>query len=719
MIASTMKGYFEALRQRLPVVMQTEATECGLACMAMVAGYYGLNIDLQALRKHYQVSLKGMSLRDLIVLADRLSLGSRPMRADLDAVPQLKTPCILHWSFNHFVVLKKFSRHGAIIHDPAKGERRISITELSQHFTGIALEIWPNQRFQRRTEKQVIRLLDMFKNVSGLSRALAHVLALSFAIELLTMAVPMAIQFTADMALRSGDINLVALIVWGIVALLIFRALLSLVRSWTLMSVKYSLGLQWSSGLFSHLLRLPASYFEKRHIGDVSSRFNSLSVVQDAFTAEMVASLLDIVVVIGLLFLMSVYNGYLTAAVVSLSCIYAAIKFCLFRAYRSANLEAIAHEAKQHSHFLETVRGINGVKIFNLAERRRSDWLNLVVDEANAKIYLFKIDLATQTVGLLLIGLSSAMVLWLGAKLIDVGTMTTGMLFAFLIYSDMYITRTISVVDSIIKLRLIDMHSERLSEVALTPPESDEGEMNLVMPTPLAGTIDVKELSYRYGDGEPAVFENISLSIKAGESIAIVGPSGCGKSTLLKTMGGLAPQESGTILLDGIDVRRLGLEAYRKHIAYVLQEDRLFAGSLLDNISSFDIHPDSEWVFECARLASIHSEIEAMPMKYETMVGDMGSALSGGQRQRISLARALYKRPRILFLDEATSDLDIDNEARINDSIRALKITRIFVAHRPSMIAMADRVFDLSTNTEKEKETPHALFTERKHHVIE
>lgn len=707
-----MKGYFAALRQRLPVVMQTEATECGLACMAMIASYHGLNIDLQALRKHYQVSLKGMTLRDLIVLADRLSLGARPVRADLDAVRQLKTPCILHWSFNHFVVLKKFSRHGAIIHDPAKGERRITLTQLSQHFTGVALEIWPNPHFQRRTEKQVIRLLDMFKNVSGLPRAIAHVLVLSFCIELLTMAAPMAAQFTIDMALQSGDIDLVSLIVWGMIALLLFRALLSLVRSWTVMSVKYSLGIQWSAGLFSHLIRLPVSYFEKRHVGDVTSRFNSLSVVQDAFTAEMVASLLDIVMVIGLIFLMWIYNGYLAAAVISISCFYVALQLFLFPAYRSANLEAIAHEAKQHSHFLETVRGITCVKIFDLSERRRSDWLNLVIDEANAKIYMFKIDLATQTMGLLLIGLSCAMILWLGARLIDDGTMTTGMLFAFLIYSDMYITRTLRVVDSIIKLRLIDMHSERLSEVALATPEPDEGEADWVIPSSVAGSIEVKELSYRYGDGEPAIFENVSLSIKAGESLAIIGPSGCGKSTLLKTMGGLAPQERGAILLDGVDVRRLGLSVYRKHIAYVLQEDRLFAGSLLDNISSFDIHPDTEWVFECARLSSIHSEIEAMPMKYETRVGDMGSALSGGQRQRISLARALYKRPRILFLDEATSDLDIDNEARINDAIRALKITRIFVAHRPTMIAMADRVFDLSTHAEMkmDKENPHVPF---------
>lgn len=415
-------------------------------------------------------------------------------------------------------------------------------------------------------------------------------------------------------------------------------------------------------------------------------------------------------VIIGLFFLMWAYNGQLVVIVVLISILYAAIKFFLFGAYRSANLEAIAHEAKQQSHFLETVRGIACVKIFDLAERRRSDWLNLVIDEANAKAYLFKIDLATQTIGLLLIGLSSAITLWLGAKLIDEGTVTTGMLFAFLIYSDIYVTRTIRVIDSIIKLRLINMHSERLSDVALAIPERETGEINAMTANTSAGSIEVKGLSYRYGDDEPAVFENVFLSIKAGESIAIIGPSGCGKSTLLKIMGGLAPQESGSILLDGVDGRRLGLGVYRKSIAYVLQEDRLFAGSLLDNISSFDIHPEIEWVFECARLASIHTEIEAMPMKYETMVGDMGNALSGGQRQRISLARALYKRPRILFLDEATSDLDIDNETRINDSIRALNITRVFIAHRPTMIAMADRVFDLSKNAEMEKDNPHAFF---------
>ncbi|WP_340614625.1 peptidase domain-containing ABC transporter [Xenorhabdus thailandensis] len=705
----TMKGYFESIRHRLPVVMQSEATECGLACVAMIAGYYGLNMDIQTIRKHYQISLKGMSLREITILSDCLSLGSSPVRADLDSLSQVKMPCILHWSFNHFVVLKQFSRRGAIIHDPAKGERKISVNELSKKFTGIALELWPNKDFQKRTEKKTIRLIDMFKNVSGLFRSLVQIVALSFCIELLAMVVPMAAQFTIDIALRSSDIDLVSVIVCGIIGLLIFRALLSIIRSWSVMSIKYTLGIQWSSGLFSHMIRLPTSYFEKRHIGDITSRFNSLSAVQDTFTAEMVAALLDIVVIVGLFFLMWVYNTYLAMVVVIISILYISLKFFLFRAYRSAKLEAITHGAHQQSHFLETVRGITCVKIFNLAERRRSDWLNLVIDEANAKIYLFKIDLITQTAAQFLIGLSTASILWLGAKLIDGNILTTGMLFAFLLYSDMFVNRTIRVVDSIIKLRLVNMHTERLSEVALAEPEHNEIDTEISHPEKITGNIKINDLCYRYGDGEPAIFENVSLSIEAGESIAIIGPSGCGKSTFLKTIGGLMFPERGSIYLDGIDIRKLGLETYRSHIACVLQEDRLFAGSVLENITSFDVKPDYEWVYECGRLASIHTEIEEMAMKYETLVGDMGSALSGGQRQRISLARALYKRPKILFLDEATSALDIDNETKINDAIRDLKITRIFVAHRPTMIAMADRVFDLSMN--KEKDSNDAFLT--------
>lgn len=697
-----IKNYFASIQHRLPIIMQTEATECGLACVAMIAGYYGLNLDLQTLRIYFRVSLKGMCLRDVIELADRLALSSRPVQANIDSLNQVKLPCILHWSFNHFVVLKKISRRSAIIIDPAKGEKIISYSELSKKFTGIALELWPNKNFRQRTEKNKIRLLDMFKDIPGLTRALLQIISLSFFIEFLAIAIPLAAQFTIDQALRSSDIDLVSLITLGVISLLLFKALISIVRAWSIMSIKYTLGIEWYSGLFSHMIRLPISYFEKRHVGDVTSRFNSLSAVQDAFTADIVASLLDIFVVIGLFFLMWVYNGYLALVVVSISSLYIFLKFIIFQAYRSAKLEAMTHASQQQSHFLETVRGINCIKIFNLAERRRSDWLNLVIDETNAKIFLFKIDLVTQTAAQFLVGLSSAITLWLGATLVNSEILTTGMLFAFLIYSDMYITRTIRMTDSIIKLRLVDMHCERISEVALAKPEQSDYAAPLACHQKILGNIEVKNLSYRYGDAEPAIFEDIFLSIEAGKSIAIVGPSGCGKSTFLKIIGGLISPENGSILLDGVDLRILGLGNYRSHIACVLQEDKLFAGSLFDNITSFDTRPDHDWVYECARLASINEEIEGMPMKYETMVGDMGSTLSGGQRQRISIARAMYKRPKILFLDEATSDLDIDNEEKINNSLHSLNITRIFVAHRPTMIAMADRVFDLSLKKEVE-----------------
>ncbi len=239
----------------------------------------------------------------------------------------------------------------------------------------------------------------------------------------------------------------------------------------------------------------------------------------------------------------------------------------------------------------------------------------------------------------------------------------------------------------------------RLTDIAAAETENSWNPENPMRLDNVAGQITLSGLTYRYGEAEPCIFEWIDMEIHAGESVAIVGPSGCGKSTLLRVMAGLVLPQSGDILIDGMSVRQMGIDEYRRHTAFVMQDDKLFAASLMDNISSFDPQPDIDWMHQCADAAAIHNEIMAMPMQYETMVGDMGSILSGGQKQRVSLARALYKRPRLLFLDEATSDLDVFNERKINEAIKQMPITRIFVAHRPEMIAVADRVYHLMKKT--------------------
>jgi ATP-binding cassette subfamily B protein RaxB len=240
---------------------------------------------------------------------------------------------------------------------------------------------------------------------------------------------------------------------------------------------------------------------------------------------------------------------------------------------------------------------------------------------------------------------------------------------------------------------MLGLQAERLADIVLTAPEEESAAAS-----PIDGvepSLETRALSFRYSDTEPFVLLNCSFRVEPGESVAIVGPSGGGKTTLLKILLGLLSATDGKVLVGGIDIQKLGIDRYRKLVGTVMQDDQLFAGSIADNISFFDPAPDHGAIEHFARLAAVHDDIAAMPMAYNTLIGDMGAALSGGQRQRILLARAMYKRPRILFLDEATSALDVQKERAVNDSIRALNLTRIVIAHRPETIASADRVIVL------------------------
>jgi ATP-binding cassette subfamily B protein RaxB len=266
------------------------------------------------------------------------------------------------------------------------------------------------------------------------------------------------------------------------------------------------------------------------------------------------------------------------------------------------------------------------------------------------------------------------------------------MLFAFIAYKDQFSARVAGLIDKLVELRMLNLQGERLADIVLTPPELESAAMPL---DDLEPSLEVRDLSFRYSDMEPFVVLNCSFSVAAGESVAIVGPSGGGKTTLLKLLLGLLAPTDGKVMAAGVDIQKLGIDRYRKFVGTVMQDDQLFAGSIADNISFFDPAPDHGEVERFARLAAVHDDIVAMPMGYNTLIGDMGAALSGGQKQRILVARALYKQPRILFLDEATSALDVQRERAVNEAIRSLRLTRVIIAHRPETIASADRVIVL------------------------
>ena len=681
---------------KLPIILQTEAAECGLACLAMVAEFHGYGADLGTLRNRFSISLKGATLVQLIDIANRMELATRPVSLELADLGKLKLPCILHWNFNHFVVLKEVGVKSVTIHDPALGLRRLSLDETSMAFTGVALELWPNSSFKPQNQKQPIRLRSLMGRVTGLSRSLAQTVLLALALEVFALVSPFFMQWVIDDVIVSNDRDLLTTLALGFGLLMLLQQAISFLRSWVVMYMGTTLNIQWRANVFTHLIGLPVQYFEKRHLGDVVSRFGSVDQIQLTLTTSFVEAILDGVMTLVTLVMMFIYSVLLGWVAVGAMALYALGRWIWYDSLRTATSEQISHAAKQQSHFLETVRGIKAIKLFQRQDERRASWLSLVVNQVNANLRVQKLQLLFQLLNGLLFGIETILIVWLGAKQVMDGNFTVGALTAFYAYKTQFNTRVGSLIDKFFELRMLQLQGERLADIVLTEPETFPGVLNSAGEAPLDTSLEIRNLRYRYAESEPYVLDRVSFKVPAGDSVAIVGASGCGKTTLMNVMLGILPATKGEVLIGGISVNTLGIHTLRRMVGTVMQDDVLFAGSIADNISFFDHKADREWIRTCARLASVADEIDSMPMGYDTLVGDMGTVLSGGQKQRVLLARALYKRPAILFLDEATSHLDIPMEHQVNAAIQALNITRIIIAHRPETIASANRVIVLA-----------------------
>jgi ATP-binding cassette subfamily B protein RaxB len=677
--------------RRLPVLLQTEAAECGLACLAMVASHWGHRMDLASMRRRFSVSLKGATLKSLIHMAQALALQARPVKLDLPALPDLKVPCILHWDMNHFVVLKVVSRTHAIIHDPAVGERRLPLEEISKHFTGVALELTPGAKFKRAQESQRFSLLSLMGHVMGLKRGLIQLLLLGIALQVCVLVVPFYVQWIVDEALVAADHDLITVLGLGFLLLVVVQAAISAVRSWITAALATDLNFQWLGNAFAHLMRLPLPYFEKRHLGDIVSRFGAIQTIQKSLTTQFVEGIIDGLLIVGTLIVMLLYCAQLTAVAATAVGLYAALRWSIFRALREANAEQIIHAAKQQTHFLESARGVQSVRLFNRAEERRIGWMNTLADQFNAELRIAKLSISYQTANSFLFSAERVIVIWLAALAVLDARFSVGMLFAFISYKDQFSQRVAALIDKLFDLRMLKLHGERVADIVMTDAEPDMQDTGIDAAR-ITPSIELRGVAFRYADAEPYVLKDLNLTVPAGQCVAITGASGCGKTTLVKLLLGLLEPTEGEILIGGVKLKHLGLSNYRQIVGTVMQDDQLFSGSIADNISFFDPTPNQEHVEGCAQLAAVHHEVSGMPMAYNTLVGDIGSGLSGGQKQRILLARALYKNPRMLVLDEATSHLDIGNEQLVNAAIRQIALTRVLVAHRPETIAMAQRV---------------------------
>ncbi|WP_394203873.1 peptidase domain-containing ABC transporter [Shewanella waksmanii] len=677
-------------KKRVPLILQAEMAECGLACMAMVASFHGHKLDMAALRKRFTANLKGMNLQQLIELADNVGLASRALKCPIEDIGKLSLPCVLHWDMNHFVVLTGVTKRGLTINDPALGKRNLSLKEFAEHYTGIALELTPTKGFKQQDERQQMRLSQLWSKMTGLGRALLTLFVLSVLLQAFALISPYYMQWVVDEVLISQDKPLLIVLAIGFALLAIINVVTTGVRSWLVLRVSSLLNMQMGVNLLRHLLRLPMQYFEKRHIGDVVSRFGSLAQVRERLTTGLVETLVDGVMSIAVLVMMLLYSVQLTMVVLAAITMYTLIRFALYRPLHRATEESIQASAKEQTNFLENVRGIQTIKLFTCEPQRQSLWQNRYSEVINADIRLGKLQISFDAANKLLFGIENVIVVYLAATIVMSGGLTIGMVLAFIAYKNQLTERIASLIEQLILFRMLRLHLDRISDIALHQQEPHRDASQSL--NHVSGQLRLENVCFSYGDNEKQVIDNVSLTIEAGESVAIVGESGCGKTTLVKLMLGLLTPTQGRILIDGQDITQIGLIQYRRQIAAVMQDDTLLSGSIADNITFFDPEPNYLRMQQCAQLAAIESDISKMNMGYNTLVGDMGSQFSGGQIQRLLLARALYQQPRLLFMDEATSHLDIDNEAKITEQIKQLEMTRVIIAHRPETIKQAQQV---------------------------
>lgn len=669
----------------------------------MICSAYGLYTDMPELRRRFHVSLNGATLEQLIRWATQLGFSTRAVRLELDELPHLQLPCILHWNLNHMVVLKSVKGDRIVIADPAIGERRLTLEEVSSSFTGVALELAPNAEFVARDDRKHVSFKALTGRVIGLRRSLLQIFTVSVVLQLFAVTAPLLNQVVVDEVFGANDTDFLPVLLFGSAIALVVQSFLGVIRGWMIMVLSQTLSLQWTGNVFNHLMKLPMSYFERRHLGDLLSRFGSISSIQGTLTVRIVTVTLDTVMVVVALCMMLLYSPLMSSIAVAAALLYAIIRMLAYRPYRDASKERLMLSARTNTHFLETMRAILPIKLFGREHDRITRWKNMRVDVQNRDVRTSIMNIWFTSANTVISGVQDLAILAVGAmQVIHSGTsgnptFTIGMFFAFTSYSNQFIGKSISLIDFATELKMLDLHSERLGDIVLATPEPDPGQDKDL--SHLNPVVELKNVCFRYAEGEPWVLRNVSIKIQSGENVVFVGPSGCGKSTLLKVILGLLEPTEGEVLYGGINIKQLGLRNYRQLIGTVMQEDSLLSGSIAENISFFDTRMDMDKVVECARFAALGDEINRMPMGYHTLVGDLGSSLSGGQKQRILLARAMYKNPRIMALDEATSHLDVKNEKIISEKLSELDVIRIVIAHRPETIASARRVVELRNGT--------------------
>jgi len=676
--------------RRVDFIPQMEATECGAAALAMVLGHHGHHASLPEVREACGVSRDGASALALVRAAEGFGLAARGVRVEPGQLALLPLPAILHWDFDHFVVLELAGKASATLVDPASGRLRVGREELGRRFTGIALLFEPGPGLVRRPRARPS--LENYREVFRANLpALAQIALATLALEAVGLVMPVASQLLLDRVVIPRQEPWLWGLALGLGGAVAASALLGLVRSWVVQGLQLKLDDALTGRFLGHLLRLPLGFFLQRAPGDLVQRAQSNVALQEVFNAQVVTVLLDGFLLLGYAALMTAYHPGLAALVIAVSLLEAGLPLLLLDRNRQLLATGLAAEGREGAALLEALSGLETTKASGAEGRMVRRWAHRMTARVNNGLARQRLAQGAGACLALFTGVTGLLVLGVGGHEVLAHRMTVGTFVAFLTLQGLFAAPMGALLGAFLQLQALGTHLRRLDDVLATPGEVS-GPLD---PGPLRGAIELEDVTFRHARGAQPVVDRLSLRIAPGSKVALVGPSGAGKSTLARLLLGLHLPESGAIRFDGRDLRTLDLPRLRNRMGVVLQETFLFDDTVRANLALHDEDLPQARLAWAARMACLDEVIAGLPQGYESRVGANGELLSGGQRQRLSLARALAGDPGILLLDEATSSLDLETERRVHANLATLRCTRIVIAHRLASVRDADRILVL------------------------